>query len=228
MSELKEPMDKIKNTFSDFQNTYEKNKNIFNGVGIGLIVLIAALAYGKLKWLPEREESAQKSMYISQFYFEQDSFKIALNGGSNMPGAMGFKKIIDKYSFTKAANLANLYAGICEMNLGDFGKAIKHLESFSPKDDIFEAQKNALLGDCYTEKGQNEKGLSYYGKAVESSKNDLIAPINCIKAGMACEKFGKKEEALKYYNIIKNEYPKSDEAQQIDKYITRVEVSVKK
>jgi TolA-binding protein len=45
---------------------------------------------------------------------------------------------------------------------------------------------------------------------------------------MACEKFGKKEEALKYYTMIKNEYPNSDEAQQIDKYITRVEVSIKK
>lgn len=228
MAELKEPMDNIKNTYANFQNTYEKNKNIINGVGIGVIILIAALAYGKLKWLPEREESAQKSMYISQFYFEQDSFRIALNGGSNMPGAMGFKKIIDNYSFTKAANLANLYAGICEMNLGEFDKAIKHLESFSPKDDIFAAQKNALLGDCYTEKGQNDKGLTYYGKAVESSTNGLITPINCIKAGMACEKFGKKEDALKYYTMVKNEYPASDEAQQIDKYINRVEVGLKK
>lgn len=202
---------------------FEKNRNAVLGGTVGVIVLVAGLIYVKTTWLPKREEAAQKALYFSQMYFEADSFNIALNGGSGKVGQVGFKDIPKKYSWTKAANLANFYAGICETNLGHFDAAIKYLDSYSPKDDVLKAQKYGLMGDCYMEKGDNEKGLSFYSKAADACDNELIAPLHLMKAGLACEKSGKKEEALKFYNRIKSDFPRSEEFREIDKFIARVQ-----
>ncbi len=228
MTQETNALESLQTFYAKLEDFYNKNKNLVLGVSIGFIALVGILIYGKLKWLPEREASAQKAMYISQFYFEQDSFKIALNGGSPMAGALGFKKIIENYSFTDAANVSKYYAGICEIHLAKFDDAIKHLESYSPKDDVLRAETNSLLGDAYSEKGNTEKALNYYAKSTECTTNKMIAPIMCLKAGLAHEKFNKKEEALKFYNKVKNEYPFSEQAQQIDKYIYRVTASLTK
>lgn len=221
-------LDSIQDFYGKFEDYFNKNKNLVIGVAVAVVALVGLSVYAKVKWLPEREASAQKAMYISVMYFEQDSLKIALNGGSPMAGALGFKQIIEKYSFTDAANLSKYYAGICELKMGKFDNAIKYLDAYSPKDDVLRAETNALLGDAYSEKGSTDKALGYYAKSTECTTNSLIAPILCLKAGMAHEKFNKKEDALKYYNKVKNEYPFSEQAQQIDKYIYRVMASTAK
>lgn len=219
-------LDNLQHYFSNAESFYNKNKNWVLGITLGIAALIGIGIYLKLYMLPEREAKAQKAMYISQFYFEQDSFKIALNGGSPFKNAMGFKKIIDEYSFTKSANLSKYYAGICELRMGNYAKAIDYLESYSPKDDLLRAETYSLLGDAYSEKGTTDKALNYYAKSTECVDNKLVSPILCLKAAMAHEKFNKKEEALKFYNKIKNEYPSSEQAQQVDKYIYRVSASM--
>lgn len=79
-----------------------------------------------------------------------------------------------------------------------------------------------LTGDAYVELGQVEKGISYFDKAA-NSKNDVISPIFLKKAGVAYESLNKPEKALELYNKIKDNYPKSNEASDIDKYIARVQ-----
>lgn len=228
MTKENNALESLQNLYGKAEDYFNKNKNLVIGLGVGVVAVIGIMVYLKLKWLPEREAAAHKSMYISEFYFEQDSFKIALNGGSPMPGALGFKKVIENYKFTDAANLSKYYAGICEIKLGNFDNAIKYLESYSPKDEVLRAETNSLLGDAYSEKGSTDKALGYYAKSTECTTNKLVAPIFCLKAGLAHEKFNKKEEALKFYNKIKNEYPYSEQAQQIDKYIYRVMASTSK
>lgn len=66
--------------------------------------------------------------FRAQQYFQQDSLALALNGDATNPG---FLKIMDKYSGTKAANLAHFYAGAIYLKQGDFANAEKHLKDFS-------------------------------------------------------------------------------------------------
>lgn len=214
--------DQLMELYTRIEVFYEKNKNIVLGVGGGLLALIIAVVYGIFFYLPAQEDKAQKAMFISQFYFDADSFQIALNGQPGL-NPNGFKTIIKKYSFTKAANLSKFYAGICAMNLGSYDEAIKYLKSYSPKDEILGAQKYSLLADALYEKGKKSEALKYYKKSAEYTTNELIAPLHILKAGLAFETEGKKEEALKLYNKIKFEYPRSDEFREIDKYISRLE-----
>ena len=44
-----------------------------------------------------------------------------------------------------------------------------------------------------------------------------------LKAGMVAEKLGENEKALACYETIKDQYPQSMEAYEIDKYIGRIQ-----
>ena len=50
------------------------------------------------------KKKAQAALFKGQEYFEQDAYEQALNGDSI--GYVGFLKVADEYSGTKAANLA--------------------------------------------------------------------------------------------------------------------------
>ena len=77
---------------------------------------------------------------------------------------------------------------------------------------------NQMLGDAYVE-------LQEYGKAVRAfeaaanSENDLIAPMSLKKAGIVYLEMGDKRSAKHAFETIKEKYPVSQEASDIDKYI---------
>ena len=81
--------------------------------------------------------------------------KLALYGDGNN---FGFLYIIDEYSGTPSANLANYYAGIAFLNLSEYDNAIKHLKSFSSNDVII-SQSQMDYWRCIRPKGDIEKVL---------------------------------------------------------------------
>ena len=80
------------------------------------------------------------------------------------------------------------------------------------------------LGDCYVEKGNVEKGLSFYSKAISYTSNTLSTPLFLLRRGLLYEANGRKADALVDYQTIKDSYPKSPQALDIDKFIERVKV----
>ena len=60
------------------------------------------------------------------------------------------------------------------------------------------------------------QALENYIKAVESSKNDFTTPRFLLKAGKTALALGKKEEALKYFTDIKDNYDTTPEAASVD------------
>ena len=53
--------------------------------------------------------------------------------------------------------------------------------------------------------------------------NDVLSPVYLKKAGLVYESLNKPEKAEKNYTTIKEKYPKSTEASDIDKYLARVQ-----
>ena len=105
-------------------------------------------------------------MFQAQTYFQQavdatekqDSlFKLALKGGE---GKLGFEGIINEYSGTKAANLAEYYAGISFLNLKDFNNAITHLDQFTSSDKVLTALALGAKGDANAELNKMTKHLN--------------------------------------------------------------------
>jgi len=194
-------------------------KQILIGVGVALIIVLAVLSFNNI-YLQPREIRAENEMSKAQAAFAVDSFKIAVDGKGVQ--IMGFKEIASQYSITQSGKLATAYAGICYYKLGQYENAIKYLSQFSSKDKNFTTTVLGLTGDCYVELGEKAKALSYFEKAADK-ENAVISPVYLKKAGLVYESLNQPEKAEIVYTKIKEKFPKSTEAADIDKYIARVQ-----
>lgn len=207
---------------------FERNR-LYVLIGIGALVLIVGgwFAYNQFYKVPKQKEAVEQ-MFQAQYQFERDSFQLALiNPGG---GYLGFLDIIDNYGGTPAANAAKYYAGVSYLHIGqqrnnankEFEAAISYLKDFNAKGDVMPIMKNGALGDAYSELQDFGQAMSYYKKAVSAGDNELLTPYYLKKVGMLNEKNGDPKAALDAYQRIKNEYPTSNAATDIDKYIARV------
>lgn len=199
-------------------------KQILYGLGIVVLVVLAVLAFRNWYLVP-RENNAETKLAACQTYFAVDSFRVALNGDGT-ENCIGFKGVIDEYGMTKSANLANAYAGICCFKLKDYNNAITYLKKFSGKDENIAPTITGLIGDAYVELGQTEEGIEYFLKAAKAD-NDMVSPIYLKKAGIAYESKGDYKKAVEVYTKIKDDYFKSQEAADIERYIARAQALVK-
>ena len=212
---------KLDETASRTEDWVAKNQKIIIGLVAGIAVAtIGYLAYQKFIEAPKQDEAANE-MFVAQQNFDKatsgvasDSlYKLALNGSE---GKFGFVKIADEYSGTDAGNLANYYAGMAYLNTGKFDDAIKYLGNFKSKEAIVNALAIGGIGDAYSQKNQQKEALDYYVKAANFNKNDFTTPRFLLKAGKTALALGQKEDALKYFTDIKENYDTTPEAASVD------------
>ena len=84
------------------------------------------------------------------------------------------------------------------------------------------ARALACKGDAYVGLEDYKSAVAAYKKAVAKADNTFAAAY-LLKEGLALEQLGNKAAALDCYNTIKDKYPQSIEAYEIDRYITAVE-----
>ena len=211
----------VEETLTRTEQWVENNQKTLSTIVFAIVGVIALyLAYDKFYVEPVNEE-AQQELFKSVSYFEADSFNLALNG---VNGEYGLLDIIDDYGSTEAGNLANYYAGVCLLKTGDNESAIDYLSDFSSDDEIVSSIAFGSMGDAYMNISEFDNAINYWTKAAFNSKNDFTTPIYLKRAAMALEEDGSTDRALEYYIIIQKEYPNSDEARDIDKFITRAQM----
>ena len=193
---------------------FEKNKKaIIYGV-VFIIAIIAGYILCDTYYLKPRANEANTELAKSQQLFDEQQYDKAL---------IGFQKVADEYGSTDAANLAQLYIGICQANLGKWQEAVDALESFSGKDDqMISPAAEGALGNAYANLNQLDKAVEHLKKAAKMADNNTLSPVYLIQAGEILESQGKKSEALQLYMQVKEKYVNSMQYQTIDKYIERV------
>ena len=211
----------VETALSKTEQFIEDNQKILI-IAISAIVLVVLgyIAFNRYIMEP-REEEARSQMFAAEQYFARDSFNLALNGTGN---EFGFLQIIDEYGMTKSANLANYYAGICYLHLGQFEEAIDYLNNFSSDDQLIAPIAFGATGDAYSELGNNKDAAKFYKKAGEISENQFTSPIYLMKAGKSFEAMEDYKNAYKIYKSLKEKFPKSTEARNVDKFISRAKI----
>lgn len=198
---------------------------------VAIVVVIAGLLLYTTYYSGPLADKASTALAKGQQYFNNEQFDKALNGDG--AGYAGFVKIASDYSHTDAANLANLYAGLCYANLNKWAEAVTYLEKFSTKDDaMISPTAKAALGDAYANTDNLDKAIDCFKKAADMADskadddtNTSLSPTFLVKAAVLLEKQGKNDEALKIYKDIKKKYLNAAivQSSEIDKYIERLE-----
>lgn len=200
------------------QNFVERYQNYIIGAVATILVVVGIFFLYKLMWLAPKEKEAMEELYRAEIQFEQDSFARALEDPGE--GYKGFIDIADDYSFTKAGNLANYYAGISYLKLGRYEAAIAYLKDFSPAGKFTPILKHGTLGDAYSELGETDHAIAEYKKAVKSEDNEFVTPYYLYKLGMLYRSLGKNDDAGIYFKTMQKNYPTSTMTQQVEKYIS--------
>lgn len=215
-----EQMIAVEEALSKSEKFIENNlKPISIIIGVIVVIIMGYFAFQKY-YLQPKETEAQGQMFAAEQYFEQDAFEKALNGDGQY---IGFVDIINEYGITKAANLANYYAGISFLKTGEYQKAIDYLSDFSSDDAMVAPMAIGGIGDAYMELGDTDKAIGYYLDAAKESNNDFTAPLFYMKAALSYETQNNNAKALEIYKKIKENYPNSQEYQDIERYISRTE-----
>ena len=208
----------VEQAFSKTEQFIETNQKKITYV-VGAVVAVIALYFGyQNMYLAPLEEAAQTEMFMAELYFQKDSFALALNGDEQYEG---FLSIADDYGLTKAGNLANYYAGLCYLNLGEFENAIDYFSDFSSDDIILSSLALGCIGDCYAELDDIDTALDFYKKASKNSDNGFTTPRYLMKQARILESQEDFDAANDLYVKIKENYTESIEAQNIEKYISR-------
>ncbi|GIZ15011.1 tetratricopeptide repeat protein [Capnocytophaga catalasegens] len=210
----------------------QKNQKAIIGTLVAIVVVgLGYMLYQQLVATPKAKEASNELSYPLQIFENalnatetkaKDSlFALSLSGTN---GRYGFLDIIKNYNNTKAANIATYSAGMAYLNMNKYKEAIDYLDKFKSDDEILSALALGNIGDAFAQLKQPKEALDYYEKAFKKSKNNYTAPIYLQKAGLVASELKNYNKAIEYFEKIKDEYPKSEEARTIEIQLSRVQV----
>ena len=199
----------------------QNGKNVVIALVVVVLLVVGGYLYKSLV-IDSNEQKASEMIVEAQDRFagENPDFALALNGDEN--GA-GFLEVAEQYGSTAAGNIANHYAGICYLRLGDLENAEKYLAKYDAVDElageVVNAQNLGLRGDIAVEKGEYEAAVALYKKAVAASENIFTAPLYLYKQVLAYAALGNKAEAQKCFEALRSNYPMSAEVRDAEKVL---------
>jgi tetratricopeptide (TPR) repeat protein len=215
-----EQLEEVNEALTGAGKWIEDNANLISWIVCGIaVVVMAIIAINNYIIKPKSLEASNENAK-AVVYFMAGDFDKALAGDD--AECIGFEAIADEYGHYQQGKLAALYAGICYYEKGEYEDAAKYLKKFDADDLNIDPAASQLLGDAYVELGEYSKAAKAFETAAESG-NEIIAPMSLKKAGLVYLKEENKAKALKAFKAIKENYPSSAEAQDIDKYIAIAE-----
>lgn len=203
---------------SSQSNKGAMNNSLKTVVGIAIAVMLAVGGYfGFQEWVTKpKNEKAAAAMIEMERFFENGQYEEAINGDGMNQGALS---VISQYGNTKSGNLAHYYAGMSFLHLGQFEEAVKYLDQYKAvPGTTLQVLSEGAKGDAYLELGNQDKALDSYRKAA-GYKDKVASPLYLFRIAMLLEEKDQNDDAINYLLQIKEQYPKSPQAMEVDKYL---------
>ena len=217
----------LDSTASRSEQWIEKNrKPLFYGLVVVIVLILGFMGYNKYIVEPTEKEASDELAFPRKYFDESltaassDVDSLLRLGIEGADGKYGFVDVADRFSGTKAGNIANYYAGVSYLKLKEYDQAIDYLDRFSSDDDILGPTAIGAIGDAFADLDQAESALEYYEKAANKKNNDFTTPLFLQKAGKTAMELGQFAKAEKFFQRIKDEFSKTDFGRDIDKYIS--------
>ena len=216
----------LDDTASKSEQWIEKNsKPLFYGLVIVIVLILGFLGYNKYVIEPQETAASNELSFPRKHFNEANTaagsdidslLQLGLDGVDNK---FGFLDISTQYNGTKAANIANYYAGVSYLKMKEYQKAIEYLSKFNSDDELLGPTALGAIGDAFADIDQAEDALDYYEKAANKKDNEFTTPLFLFKAGRTAMDLGQFSKAEKMFAKIKENYPSTDSGKDIDKYI---------
>lgn len=203
---------------------FEENRQLVYGLGIGLLALVLALP-GYVYYQQQQAEQANELLGQILPVYEQGNYDQALNGNAQRAGLL---TIADDYGGTEAGNLATFYAATALYEQGEYDRALTYYQRFEKQNDFIGASAYAAEASIYESRGDMQTAAERYEQAAEQYQNKLTAPRYLLEAGKAYEEAGNDAAAEEVYRRIQEEYPDSDQAEEVKRYLARVKARQQK
>ncbi len=84
------------------------------------------------------------------------------------------------------------------------------------------------IGDVYMNMGKTDEAISHFNQAAKKADDEFLSPIYYKKAGLAYLSKNNFDKAIETFEMIKEKYLNSPEAQEADKYIVAAKLQKEK
>lgn len=212
-------------TASKSEQWIEKNSKPLFLVLVGLVVVfLGYLGYNKFIVEPNEQEASNELAFPRKYFDEASTAGSGIDSLLNLglegaDGKYGFIDIAESFSGTDAGNLANYYAGVSFLQMKQYDKAIEYLSKFDSDDEVLGPIALGAIGDAFSDINQPEDALEYYEKAANKKANEFTTPLYLFKAAQTAMNLKKFDKAESLFTKIQENYSKSDQGRDIEKYI---------
>ena len=211
--------DKLATFFDRSLYFYEENKTLVFGALGGLVVVILAI-FGFMYYQGQQQGNAASQMTEATALYEAGNYRAALDGDNGAPGLL---EIVDRFGSTKAGNLARFYAGDALLKLGDYEQALEYFQDFKKDNDAIGAAAYAGEAAVYESMGEYARAAERFEEAADQFENEFTAARYLHQAGRNYVMAGEFAEARTAYEDIKERYPASQTAAEVDFYLAQLE-----
>jgi tetratricopeptide (TPR) repeat protein len=215
--ELRE--DKVVTAYSRLMTFFEDNRTLVFWA-IGAVVLLLVIGAGYNLYQGKRETQAQTALAPAVRAYERGEYQKALDGEES---SLGLIAASERYAGTDAGNLAAYYAGDALFRQGKFDEALPYFGRFDKENNVLGAAAYAAEAAILENKGEYARAAERYEQAAAAFASDFMTPQNLLSAGRSYERAGLFDRARAAYEHIRESYPESGIARDIDYYLARTD-----
>lgn len=216
--ELRE--DKVVTFYTQFLDFFEENRNLVFGI-LGGIVLLVIMGFGYGIFKDRQEDQAQDALAGAVRLYEKNDWRAALDGAD---GVKGLLEVADNFGSTKAGNLALYYAADAYFKLGENESALNYFQQFDNGSDALGAGGYAGEAAILESTGEYEEAGDRYREAALVFESDFTSGRYLQAAGRNYERAGAFGDAREVYELIRERFPDSAQANDVDMLMARVDL----
>jgi tetratricopeptide (TPR) repeat protein len=216
ISETIAPQEKLSQS-EELLLTYHKTSswvrdNSSKAIAAGVVVI--ALIAGFFIWRSKQAENSEHAeVMLSRIagLYQTGDWRKAIDGDAkqriqNEP-LRGLKEIVSEYGSTHAGEIAKLYLGNAYYYLGKLDSAMQAFNDASEDGSLLKAAVESGKATIFEDKGNKEAAAKLFIAAASIEKiNPMNADYN-LAAARNYEQAGKKDEAIKIYRKLLEDYP---------------------
>ncbi|PSQ89993.1 MAG: hypothetical protein BRD45_01125 [Bacteroidetes bacterium QS_8_64_10] len=197
---------------------YEQNRSTVIGALVALVLFIAgAVAYSYYQ--EQRAQEAEDMLAQIVSVYENGNYKQALQGTAQTTGLLA---LADNYGGSRSGNLARYYAADALYQTEQYDRALKYYKAFEKGDNLLGASAYAGMAAVHENKEQFERAGDLYKQAAGVLPGNQSAKY-LMQAGRAYLDAGAGEKARTVFERVKQNYPDSQQADNVAMYLARLE-----